>query len=181
MTIEIYKDVVGYEGIYQVSNLGNVKRVLISWGVKGRDSNNYVIKAFINSSGYYRVGLTKNNKHSNHFIHRLVAKAFIENKNNYPIINHINGIKTDNKVDNLEWCTASQNVRHAIKMGLMTFKKGYFSNQDYSKLCKKIIDIETGVIYPSVVDLSLKINVPRSTIQYWLTYQKNNQSNYRYL
>ena len=63
----------------------------------------------------------------------------------------------------------------------MTFKKGYFSNQDYSKLCKKIIDIETGVIYPSVVDLSLKINVPRSTIQYWLTYQKNNQSNYRYL
>jgi hypothetical protein len=161
MTIEIYKDVVGYEGIYQVSNLGNVKKIYKKY------PNGIILKPIYNH-GYFRIGLWQNNNKKIYYIHRLVAQSFIKNPNNYPFINHINGIKNDNNVNNLEWCTQAQNNKHAIEMGLINH-------------CKKIIDIKTGITYESVRDLSLKINVPRSTIQYWLTYQKNNQSNFRYL
>ena len=168
MTKEIYKDVVGYEGIYQVSNLGNVK------SLHKKSLNGFVLKPK-KSHGYCRVGLF-DKKHKYFMIHRLVALAFIPNPNDYPFINHINGIKNDNRIENLEWVTHSQNILHAFKTGLKSNKKG-----DNNPQSKKVINIETGEIYNSTVTLSLKSGIPRGTLRKWLCIPSQNKSNYRYL
>lgn len=115
--MEIWKDVVGYEGFYQVSNLGNVKRVGSFRGVNKAYLNNYYLKPKDNGKGYYRIKLTVNNKSKRVMLHRIIAEAFISNPNNYPYINHINAIRKDNRLENLEWCTQSQNCLHSVKMG----------------------------------------------------------------
>lgn len=115
--MEIWKDVVGYEGFYQVSNLGNVKRVGSFRGVNKAYLNNYYLKPKDNGKGYYRIKLTVNNKSKRVMLHRIIAEAFILNPNNYPYINHINAIRKDNRLENLEWCTQSQNCLHSVKMG----------------------------------------------------------------
>lgn len=115
--METWKDVKGYEGIYKISNLGNVKRVInIHWcNLKYRD--NYYLKPLDNGKGYLRIKLTKNSKSKRYMLHRLIAEAFIENPNNYPVINHIDGNKKNNHINNLEWCTQSYNCLQSVKMG----------------------------------------------------------------
>lgn len=115
--MEIWKDVIGYEGYYQVSNLGNVKRVGSFRGVNKAYLNDYYLKPKDNGKGYYRIKLTVNNKSKRVMLHRIIAEAFIENPNNYPFINHINSNRKDNRIENLEWCTQSQNCLHSVKMG----------------------------------------------------------------
>lgn len=122
--MEIWKDVVGYEGYYQVSNLGNIRsvdRVIYSdklhIGTK-RKLDGKMLKPYVNAHGYLALTLTKNGKEKSLRVHRLVAEAFIKNPNNYDQINHIDGNKTNNKVENLEWCNNQHNVIHAYKNGL---------------------------------------------------------------
>ena len=112
-TQEIYKEVVGYEGLYEVSNLGNVKRMQ---KLNNQHEPNTVLKPFLTSSGYTRVQLFLHGKKRNHFIHRLVAMAFLENPNNKTQVNHINGDKVNNKLSNLEWSTPSENGKHSYKI-----------------------------------------------------------------
>lgn len=121
---EIWKDIVGYEGLYQVSNLGNVKSFK-------KDKNGILLKPGKNTSGYLYVILYKNINKKCITIHRLVMLAFKKNIFNKLEINHINGIKTDNTVENLEWCTCSENIKHAYKIGLKTAKG---ENHNRSKL-----------------------------------------------
>jgi hypothetical protein len=103
---EVWKDVVGYEGRYQVSNFGNVKS--LRYG--GRDgAQNLVPKC--NNSGRLWVELIVNGKKKCMLIHRLVATAFLPNPNNYPQVNHIDENPKNNRLENLEWCTGSYNVR----------------------------------------------------------------------
>ncbi|WP_202818652.1 NUMOD4 motif-containing HNH endonuclease [Clostridium botulinum] len=109
---ELWKDIKGYEGLYQVSNLGRVKSLMTT---QSRRSG--ILKSY-NHSGYRRINLYKNGKGKKYYIHRLVAEVFIQNVNNYPEINHIDGNKSNNVIDNLEWCTSSQNQIHAFKIGL---------------------------------------------------------------
>ena len=115
--MEIWKDVVGYEGFYQVSNLGNVKRVGSFRGVNKAYLQNYYLTPVDNGKGYLRIKLTINNKSKRIMLHRIIAEAFLPNPNNYPVINHINGNKKDNQITNLEWCTQSQNCLHSVAMG----------------------------------------------------------------
>lgn len=112
--IEIWKDVLGYEGYYQISNLGNIRGIdrkakskISRTGfriVKGK-----IISTHINKYGYLSVRLRKNGLTKAFTIHRLVAIAFIPNPNNYPSINHIDENKLNNTVSNLEWCTVRYN------------------------------------------------------------------------
>lgn len=103
---EVWKDIAGYEGLYQVSNLGRVKR-------DGR------IKTLsVDRGGYLYVWLSKHSKMKCLKVHRLVADAFIENPNGKRTVNHIDGNKKNNQVDNLEWATHSENIIHANKTGL---------------------------------------------------------------
>lgn len=104
---EIYKDIEGYEGLYQVSNLGNVKSLNYHNTKKEK-----VLKPTICSDGYKRVMLYKNKTIKLYSVHRLVAQAFIENTNNYPCVNHKDESRTNNVVTNLEWCTYKYNTNY---------------------------------------------------------------------
>lgn len=113
---EIWKPVKGYEGLYEVSNKGNVRSVdrYVMYGnrycfLKGKPK-----KAFPNSMGYLRAMLHKNKKGKNYFVHRLVAEAFIPNPNNLPCIDHIDRNYLNNSVDNLRWCTQKENCNNPL-------------------------------------------------------------------
>lgn len=110
---EIWKDIEDYEGLYQVSNFGRIKRV-----TTGR-----ILKGGKNKDGYLLVRLYKNSIGSTKGIHRLVAKVFIPNPENKPEINHIDEDKTNNKVSNLEWMTAKENTNHGTRNGRMSRSK----------------------------------------------------------
>ena len=101
---EVWKDIEGYEGLYQVSNLGNVRSLKYAGGNKVK-----LLKQYTDKKGYKRIGLYKNGKYKLYMVHRLVTIAFIPNPNNLPIINHKDEDKTNNNVNNLEWCTYEYN------------------------------------------------------------------------
>ena len=111
---EIWKDVVGYEGYYKISNLGNCISVWRGHKLNlSKDKHGYI--------KYYL--FHKNKKTIGKFAHQLVAIAFIPNPNNHPFINHINNIKQDNRIENLEWCTHKHNMNHWQKIfGVKGFK-----------------------------------------------------------
>lgn len=114
MENEIWKDIESYEGYYQISNFGRVKSLSrILWNGKVfHKSKEKIMHCPLNSSGYYKTSLYRNKKCRQHLVHRLVAQAFIPNLENKPFINHINGIRNDNTLENLEWVTPSENIRH---------------------------------------------------------------------
>ena len=105
--IEIWKNIQGYEGLYQISNLGRVKSL--------HYNKEKILKPNKYGAGYYGVALSKNNKHKRYSIHRLVAIAFIPNPNNLPQVNHKDEDKTNNRVDNLEWCTNEYNMNYGTR------------------------------------------------------------------
>jgi len=133
--MEIWKDVIGYEGKYQVSNFGRLKceeTVRIqprNGGIRVYPAK--IIIPFKNNQGYLKAGLRLNNKSSVKFMHRIVCEAFYSNPSKKEYVNHINGIKSDNHVDNLEWVTPKENSKHAIETGL---SKNYGSTHSKSKL-----------------------------------------------
>lgn len=105
--MEIFKDIPEYEKVYQVSNLGNVKS-LTRPGAKEK-----LLKGEIDQYGYIRISLTKNGKTKKYKVHRLVMMTFNNTTDSSLQINHIDGNKKNNKLENLEWCTASYNTRHS--------------------------------------------------------------------
>ena len=125
--MEIWKDIENYEGLYQVSNLGRVR----SFPRRGtRDRNIHILSPGITRKGYLQVSLLKNGKSHPYRVHQLVGKAFICNTYAKEQINHINGVKTDNRVENLEWCTNNENMLHSWKTGLRSKEKSYHYSKD---------------------------------------------------
>ena len=147
---EYWKDIPGYEGFYQVSNLGNIK------GLNRcvRRSNGRLspivgkpMKPTTTNWGYHRIMLTNNKKvRKGVRVHRAVALAFIPNPENKPEVNHINGLKTDNRLTNLEWNTAKENNQHAEETGLSFHHKGgdnptaKLSNQDAIEIKRLLVE-----------------------------------------
>lgn len=114
MKEEIWKDIPGYEGIYQVSDWGRVRSLDIFVPIRGgvQTRHGRVLVPYINIDGYRTVSLCKNKKKRTLRVCRLVAITFIFNQYNYPTVNHINEIKTDDRVENLEWCTVKYNLNY---------------------------------------------------------------------
>lgn len=106
---EIWKDIKGYEGLYKISNFGNVKSLNIKRNKK----------LSMNRCGYLFVNLSKNDVRKNFLVHRLVAAAFIENPENLPCVNHIDEDKTNNCVNNLEWCSYEYNNNYGTRIHKM--------------------------------------------------------------
>ena len=132
--MELWEDVVGWEGLYEVSNLGRVKS--LSRVVKRGEGELRVkekIRVLVpNTKGYLQVKLCNQKIKKYKIVHRLVGECFVENPSEKPCINHKNGIKTDNRAVNLEWCTYRENNLHAIKSGLIGDRTG--TNNSNSKL-----------------------------------------------
>lgn len=117
--VEVWKDIEGYEGRYQVSNLGNIKSLRYGGRYEAR---NLVPK--VNNHGYEWVELFNNGKKQCIQIHRLVASAFIPNPRGYPIVNHKDENPRNNQVDNLEWCDHKYNVRYSLERHIEERRKG---------------------------------------------------------
>lgn len=116
--MEIWKDIPGYEGLYQVSNLGNIKSLdRYVFGIyKDRFIRGKIKKLTINKKGYLKITLFKNGKGNTREVHRIIAEAFIPNIENKSQVNHIDGNKQNNNVENLEWVTPRENNIHSIEV-----------------------------------------------------------------
>ena len=178
---EIWKDVVGYEGLYKVSNLGRVRSLdkeIIITGVqkhpvkgikKGKIKGQY-----LNRVGYAMTVLVKNEKRKYVLIHRLVAKAFIPNPENKPQVDHINGVKSDNRVENLRWATAKENKNNEVTKKLLKGKKHTeetkakikekLKGKNIGNQGKKIKCLNTGEIFISAGEAGRNLNVDISGI-----------------
>ena len=146
---EIWKPIKGYESLYEVSNLGNVKS--LNWG---RES---LLKPYPRK-GYYCVCLCKNNICRKFSIHRLVAQAFIPNPNNLPLINHKDEDTTNNRVENLEWCTNKYNLNY----GSCQQRKSDTLSKPINQYSKDGVFIRQ---WKSAVEASKNLHIDRATIQ----------------
>jgi len=110
---EIWKDIKGYEGLYQVSNYGRVKS--LPKNTKNQFKNGLLLTPILNNKGYYMIGLYKNRKCKHYLISRLVAQTFIANPNNFPMVNHKDENPKNNYVENLEWCDRLYNMNYGTQ------------------------------------------------------------------
>jgi len=125
MKEEIWKEISGYEGSFEVSNLGNFRskdrQVPSRWGGT-RSYPGKPLKVEVMQDGYKRIVLMQNAKKKRYMCHRLVAETFIPNIDNKPFVNHIDGDRGNNCVENLEWCTQIENEQHSVKILGKTMK-----------------------------------------------------------
>ena len=134
--LEVWRPIAGYEGLYEVSNFGRVRRIF-------RYGREHIrpCKPKITKDGYFETTLVKDCKPKHIRTHRLVAQAFCENPESKPEVNHIDGDKLNNCADNLEWCTSSENQKHAYRIGLQQVCGGAILNRKKVKCIE--LDVET--------------------------------------
>jgi len=137
---EIWEDVQDYIGLYEISSEGRVRSV--------RNNKDVILNTIISRYGYIKVRLSKNTIKKEHFVHRLIAIAFIPNPFNYPYIDHIDTIRTNNSVTNLKWVTSKQNSNNPLTLQ-------HLRNNAHSKsVCQKDIDGNIINIFPSILECS---------------------------
>lgn len=134
-----FVEIKGYNGIYFINRNG----VVIRKDSVHKRGNHYVkvkgkiMKPLDNGMGYLRIKLTKDTKTKRHMLHRLIANAFIPKIEGKDYINHINGNKKDNRIENLEWCTQSENTKHAWNLGLKTYTEKMYEARQKQRKVKK--------------------------------------------
>jgi len=168
---EIWKDIDGYEGYYQVSNMGRVRSLdrLVEHPTNGaRVLNGELRKLKTHRSGYHHLGLTKDGETKYRLVHRLVAQAFIPNPESKPQVNHIDGVKTNNNVSNLEWATHKENTVHAVENKLIK-----------TKLSKKDV-LEIRCRYNEKGESPLKLAEEYSVTR-WAIYDVVNYINWKHI
>ncbi len=162
---EIWKDIEDYEGLYQVSNLGNIRKLRFINNICNKEKI-FLIKSQKLNNGYLNVILYKNSNFKNKLVHRLVAEAFIPNPENKPEINHKDGNKNNNNMENLEWCTRKQNIKHAVETKLYKSpNKGRYGANSYKAIKVKMIDKNTNEvikIFGSLIDAAKFLGINKS-------------------
>lgn len=145
---EVWKGIAGYDGLYQVSNFGRVKSLPRS----GHHRKDIILKPTVRENGYKTVYLySLSGKKTQILVHRLVSTAFLPNPDNKECVNHKNGNKSDNRVENLEWATTSENMLHAA-----------YCLGRYNK--RKIMCVETSEVYLSIREAGRKTGVDSTNI-----------------
>jgi len=148
MNKEIWKDIPNYEGLYQASNLGNIRSIY---------RYKKILTPYIDKDGYYRIRLYKNKKGVYKGVHKWIAEAFIPNPHNYNEINHKDENKQNNCVDNLEWCNNWYNIHYGTAIERQTKSRS-------KKIGKYLLDDTLVEIYESISDASRKNNIYTSNI-----------------
>lgn len=171
---EIWRDVVDYEGYYQVSNLGNVRSVdrTIPHKLSGTCRRKGKIVAMHDTKVYLNVSLCKYSKPKIYMVHRLVAQAFIPNLENKPHINHIDGNKQNNCVYNLEWVTPSENIQHSIQTGLRSWgamsagqiRRFAHTPKENHPRAIPVYCVETGISFPTMTAAAAYYGIPKSSL-----------------
>lgn len=160
--MENWKEIIDFEGRYFISNLGRIKSNKIN-------RKDIILKDRITSNGYNRVILQKDRKIIQFLVHRLVAIYFIENPKNKEQVNHINGIKTDNRVENLEWSTREENMQHSYYVlgrntkGIKIFRVGF-----------------ENIIYKSIADAQRNTGIHRAAIRNCLIGKTKKSGGYKW-
>lgn len=171
--MEIWKNIKGYEGIYQISSCGRIKNI----------TNGRIIKQHLNK-GYCIIGLHKDGNAKNFSVHRLVAEAFIPNPNSLPQINHKDENKENNSVDNLEWCTCLYNNNYGTRNKRISEYVKANHPSKYGKTCKKPvlqIDKKTGDVirkYESVSEAAVKNGFHQGNISWCCTGKRSEANGY---
>ena len=158
---EIWKDIPGYEGYYQISSCGNVKslpKIKKIFCEKEYITKEKILGVDKNSRGYKRIWLSKEGKRKRIFVHRMVAETFIPNPDDKPCVNHIDCNIENNNVNNLEWCTKKENSEHAVKLGRTKWTEEQKINQrkKFAKFKKSVIGRSKDgekIIFSSLKDL----------------------------
>ena len=171
---EIWRDIDGYKGLYQVSNLGNVKSLMhYRKGINGNLTivKEKILKQNINrKNGYLVVSLCKNGISKTSRVNRLVAETFISNPYNLPQVNHIDGNKLNNNKNNLEWCSAKRNMNEAVRIGL------------FKNVVKKVAQYDMNnnliEIYSSITEASRKTGITNTSISYCANGKRKNGCGY---
>lgn len=160
---EIWKDIIGYEGFYQVSNLTTVRSLnrKIPHGERFVNLKSKILKPKKDTKGYWQVTLCKDKNQNHKLVHRLFAMAFIPNPENKPQINHINGIKSDNRLENLEWCTGTENMQHVIINNLKEIHKG--ESHYKSRLSNSEVEVIRSGKFKQK-DLAIQFGMHKTTI-----------------
>jgi len=149
-------------------------------GLVFSSKTNKFLKFSYDKQGYQRVGIYIGGyKQKTIKVHRLVAKAFIANPLNKKDVNHKDGNKSNNNVNNLEWCTRSENIKHAFDNNLKTITEKQIDGVK-ARFSKKVIDTNTGVIYNSLKDVSVAFNISYSSLINNFRPNRNNKTNFRY-
>lgn len=161
--MEIFKDIENYEGYYQISNLSRIKslrRLAKNHSGFSKVLKERYLNPCISKTGYYVVDLKKDGVRKTLKVHRLIATAFISKEEGKDFINHKNGIKTDNRIENLEWCTIAENNFHSRSTGLLN-QEG--CDNVSSKLTKEQVLFIINTSIP-LKDLAIMFNVNFSTV-----------------
>ncbi|HZW70801.1 MAG TPA: NUMOD4 motif-containing HNH endonuclease [Hanamia sp.] len=186
---EQWKDIIGFEGVYRISNIGGVKSLERSF-LKNDKKRAYfpdrILTPFLRGKykNYYAVKLCRSGKEKTLSVHRLVAEAFVSGYFDGAMVNHKDGNTLNNFYKNLEWVTNSQNQIHAYKTGLNKISKlakqklKERSTGSNNKKAKPVLDLQTGIFYDTIRDASKAAGIEENKFYCWLVGRHTNKSSY---